>query len=168
MQRYTRTHVQVNRLPGWPGASSLLLVRALQGDETRNRLPGWSEASPLVRALQGDDREGTAIHRDWKWNQEARFCCARITSSSVVVPMISFARFNGTHKILPIESCDKRKALLLVLCRSWTVRFSTPCNLLWLSTVPIHLLFSYYCTYLLLTKLSTQDTKNCCGKSSGK
>jgi hypothetical protein len=52
MQRYTRTHVQVNRLPGWPGASSLLLVRALQGDETRNRLPGWSEAKlPLWCAL---------------------------------------------------------------------------------------------------------------------
>lgn len=36
--------------------------------------------------------------------EAAGACWARITISSVVVPMISFARFSGTHRILPIES----------------------------------------------------------------
>jgi hypothetical protein len=40
--------------------------------------------------------------------QEAELCCARITISSVVVPMISFARFKETHKILPIESWEQK------------------------------------------------------------
>jgi len=44
----------------------------------------------------------------YHWHREASeaagACWARSTISSVVVPMISFARFNGTHRILPIES----------------------------------------------------------------
>jgi hypothetical protein len=41
---------------------------------------------------------------DCKTYEPAGASCARITNSSVVVPMISFARFNGTHRILSIES----------------------------------------------------------------
>jgi len=49
----------------------------------------------------------------YHWHREASeaagACWARSTISSVVVPMISFARFNGTHRILPIESWVENK-----------------------------------------------------------
>ena len=53
-------------------------------------------------------RNSCKIEWIYHWHREASeaagACWARSTISSVVVPMISFARFNGTHRILPIES----------------------------------------------------------------
>ena len=52
----------------------------------------------------GEDVTLSATLQRRRAYEPAGACWARITISSVVVPMISFARFNGTHTILPIES----------------------------------------------------------------
>jgi hypothetical protein len=65
-----------------------------------------------VRTILYDESDGDAAQNllrmkklmGCKTYESAGACCVRTTNSSVVDPMISFAGFNGTHRILPIES----------------------------------------------------------------